>query len=154
MMVRPPRCWWYSVLFIQSSVRGYQLTHPRQWFAQQPRQIEVYRIKSPRLAIHHSLDDREGVSIKDPELYYDHHNGEVYYLATWKGDEQVIGIMEVAPDVWMEDSEGNTVRRSHPRGLVLDCVATAKQYRRRGVATALFRAVENDAYEMMHAVAL
>lgn len=64
------------------------------------KEIVVHRIKSPRLGISHAIDDLEK-KIDDPALYYDHcalmvpHDNAFYYLATWKNQKTIIGMLEV-----------------------------------------------------------
>lgn len=122
------------------------------------KEIVIHRIKSPRLGIHYRIDDLE-ISIDDPELYYDHgaefgeHNNAMYYLATWKDESPVIGMVEVMPDFEDEDYKF-CGKQPILIGLRLDDVVTAERYQRMGVGTALFQAIERDANELMESMEL
>ena len=114
--------------------------------------LDIHCIKSPRLCIWYLLDDHE-LTIDDPDLYKDHckelsgsnYPGDVYYLATLRGETTIIGMLEVTPR-WTFDDD--LVRLELVQGLSIDDIHTAKGYKRKGVATALFEAVERDAAKL------
>merc|ERR1740124_1379833 len=115
------------------------------------------RMSIPRLVIDHLIDDLK-IRIDDPELSYDHdsektiipHDGSVYYLATWKDEYPIIGMVQVGPDFLDEDDEdGDDDEDELPRGLWIDYLITSKRSQRKGVATALVNAVESDARELL-----
>ena len=126
------------------------------------KEIAVHQIKDPGLAGYQfKMEDGEA-SLDDPDLYYDHDPGYsgikngFLYLATWKDEKAIIGMVAVIP-FWESDDYEFVDDDDEPwvlRGLILDDVATAKNHRRKGVGTALFQAIENDANELMDTIVL
>jgi len=117
--------------------------------------IVIHRIKSPRLDMHYRIDGLE-LGIHDPELYYDHMaelcgecNNAVDYLATWKDESPIIGMVNVMLHWVTHDDDYEELPIPILRGLWLDDVTTASRYKRKGVGTALFQAIERDASELM-----
>ena len=116
--------------------------------------IVIHRIKDPWLEISHCIDGLE-MNIDDPELYYDHcddphnHPNSMYYLATWKNESPIIGMVEVGLDVVEEEDDFEKLPVPILRGLCFDAVRTARPYQRKGVGSKLFQAIERDATELM-----
>lgn len=120
----------------------------------------VTRIQAPCLEMDDAMNDLR-FSIDKNGLHYDcsavingtsyYGDSSFYYLASLKEDSRIIGKMEVWPDWERKDvwKNGKKVVRRVLCGLKLDGVKTAKSYRRMGVGTAILKAIERDACELM-----
>ena len=118
------------------------------------REVVVHIIKNPRISVSHLVEIGDDIDLNFLKMYGNcFENGSMLYLATWENYTRVIGMVEVLPDT------GDEWRKELPepfggknftfRGLDFDDVVTHRQHRRKGVATALFRAIERDAYELV-----
>lgn len=120
------------------------LSIPTPWKSTKPKEIEIHRIKSPRLRILDKIDIGE-LHVNDPDLYIDYcsecreHDEGVYHLATWKDESLVIGMVEVLLDIYYYK---DSILPDLPGVMV------ARKHKRKGVGTAILKAVARDIEEL------
>ena len=124
------------------------------------KEIVIHKIKNPSMGIADATINNLHLRVDEPFLSSPQLNNTdnfdnpmeftfFYYLATWKDETTtVIGKVEVYPH--LDDYEFSSKKKlPELKGLYVANILTSTSHRRKGVGTALLKAVELDAAELM-----